>query len=108
MSVPLLICSPTWPEWAIHVYRCNLTDLDRTVFGKLFAWNNGKGAVCLDCEHVELQDMLFINNVEAGVELSIPTNVNPSTYSSFGPIYTVSDLPEYHLPVIATDNIDIV
>ncbi|KAF5395129.1 hypothetical protein PHET_07404 [Paragonimus heterotremus] len=47
---------------------CGATTWNNAVFKGLFAWNNDKGPECVNCGGVQFQDMLLVNNDEAGIE----------------------------------------
>lgn len=69
--------------------RCDSTDWDKASFKNLFAWNNGKGAVCSSCGGVQFENMLLVNNAETGIEGNLLKNAN--LYDSVsGPVYRVS------------------
>ncbi|TPP64918.1 hypothetical protein FGIG_04510 [Fasciola gigantica] len=65
---------------------CGSVKWDKAVFRKLFAWNNNKGPECVNCGNVQFEDMLLVNNVEAGIEGKLLKNSNVYN-QSIGPVY---------------------
>ncbi|KAA3680736.1 uncharacterized protein DEA37_0005520 [Paragonimus westermani] len=51
-----------------RMLNCGSTTWNNAVFRGLFAWNNNKGPECVNCGGVQFQDMLLVNNDEAGIE----------------------------------------
>ncbi|KAF6775587.1 hypothetical protein AHF37_03909 [Paragonimus kellicotti] len=51
-----------------RMQNCGSTTWNNAVFRGLFAWNNDKGSECVNCGGVQFQDMLLVNNDEAGIE----------------------------------------
>ncbi|KAF8567271.1 hypothetical protein P879_01118 [Paragonimus westermani] len=49
-------------------FCCGSSTWNNAVFRGLFAWNNNKGPECVNCGGVQFQDMLLVNNDEAGIE----------------------------------------
>ncbi|VDP91059.1 unnamed protein product [Echinostoma caproni] len=72
---------------------CGSTRWDKAVFRQLFAWNNGKGPECVNCGGVQFQDMLLVNNVEAGIEgkiLKLGNLYDPMTGPLYKNVYVVA------------------
>ncbi|CAL8088348.1 unnamed protein product [Calicophoron daubneyi] len=66
--------------------QCGSQQWDKAVFKKLFAWNNNKGPECVNCGGVQFDDLLLVNNAEAGIEGK--RLMNGKLYDpDFGPMY---------------------
>lgn len=93
-----------FPDFYPHENPCEESDAELAVFERLTAYNNDKGAECVNCGFVKFSDCRLIHNRLAGIEYKVGSmdSANSPVIENSLIVGTTSALPDPSSDVVCT------